>query len=172
MDCSPPGSSVHGDSPGKNTGVACHALFICFGSSVIPICSCPRLHLRWSFPLNCLFSLLVSPSLMLWILQGPTRLERQLLSTLRLSWPAACLTHFFLFFSLPFSPWWPFPLFSGTFAQLTSLAPISLPSRWHFFSCGHPLWDSFSLYLQMALFQRKKQTSWQNTPLRKLDLSF
>ena len=26
MDCSPPGSSVHGDSPGKNTGMACHAL--------------------------------------------------------------------------------------------------------------------------------------------------
>ena len=26
MDCSPPGSSVHGDSPGKNTGVDCHAL--------------------------------------------------------------------------------------------------------------------------------------------------
>ena len=26
MDCSPPGSSVHADSPGKNTGVACHAL--------------------------------------------------------------------------------------------------------------------------------------------------
>ena len=26
-DCSPPGSSVHGDSPGKNTGVGCHALF-------------------------------------------------------------------------------------------------------------------------------------------------
>ena len=26
MDCSPPGSSVHGDSPGKNTGVGCHAL--------------------------------------------------------------------------------------------------------------------------------------------------
>ena len=24
MDCSPPGSSVHGDSPGKNTGVCCH----------------------------------------------------------------------------------------------------------------------------------------------------
>ena len=24
-DCSPPGSSVHGDSPGKNTGVGCHA---------------------------------------------------------------------------------------------------------------------------------------------------
>ena len=26
MDCSLPGSSVHGDSPGKNTGVVCHAL--------------------------------------------------------------------------------------------------------------------------------------------------
>ena len=27
MDCSPSGSSIHGDSPGKNTGVGCHALF-------------------------------------------------------------------------------------------------------------------------------------------------
>ena len=27
MGCSPPGSSVHGDSPGKNTGVSCHAFF-------------------------------------------------------------------------------------------------------------------------------------------------
>ena len=26
MDYSPPGSSVHGDSPDKNTGVGCHAL--------------------------------------------------------------------------------------------------------------------------------------------------
>ena len=26
MDCNPPGSSVHGDSPGKNTGVGFHAL--------------------------------------------------------------------------------------------------------------------------------------------------
>ena len=25
MDCSPPSSSVHRDSPGKNTGVGCHA---------------------------------------------------------------------------------------------------------------------------------------------------
>ena len=25
MDCSPPGSFIHGDSPGKNTGVGCHA---------------------------------------------------------------------------------------------------------------------------------------------------
>ena len=27
MDCSPPGSFVHGDSPGKNAGVGCHAFF-------------------------------------------------------------------------------------------------------------------------------------------------
>ena len=27
MDCSPPVSSVHEDSPGKNTVVGCHALF-------------------------------------------------------------------------------------------------------------------------------------------------
>ena len=26
MDCSPPGSSVYGDSPGKNAKVGCHAL--------------------------------------------------------------------------------------------------------------------------------------------------
>ena len=26
IDCSPPGSSVHGDSSGKKTGVGCHAL--------------------------------------------------------------------------------------------------------------------------------------------------
>ena len=26
VDCSLPGSSVHGDSPGKNSGVGCHAL--------------------------------------------------------------------------------------------------------------------------------------------------
>ena len=26
MDCSSPGSSIHGDSLGKNSGMACHAL--------------------------------------------------------------------------------------------------------------------------------------------------
>ena len=26
LNCSPPHSSVHGDSPGKNTGVGCHSL--------------------------------------------------------------------------------------------------------------------------------------------------
>ena len=45
MDCSPPGSSVHGDSPGKNTGVGCHALlqgiFPTQGSNL------GLLHCRW-----------------------------------------------------------------------------------------------------------------------------
>ena len=27
MDCSPPGSSVYGDFPGKNTGVGCQGIF-------------------------------------------------------------------------------------------------------------------------------------------------
>ena len=30
IHCSPPGSSVHGDSPGKNTGVGCHAFLHLF----------------------------------------------------------------------------------------------------------------------------------------------
>jgi len=30
MDCSLPGSSVHGDSPGKNAGVDCNALLQIF----------------------------------------------------------------------------------------------------------------------------------------------
>ena len=45
MDCSPPGSSVHRDSPSKNTGVGCHALlqgiFPTHGSNL------GLLHCRW-----------------------------------------------------------------------------------------------------------------------------
>ena len=45
MNCSPPGSSAHGDFPGKNTGVGCHALlqgiFPTQGSNPDP------LHGRW-----------------------------------------------------------------------------------------------------------------------------
>ena len=52
MDCSPPGSSVHGDSPGKKTGEGCHA----FLQGIFPIQdqgSNPGLLLcRWI--LNCL----------------------------------------------------------------------------------------------------------------------
>ena len=40
MDCSPPGSSVLGDSPDKNTGVGCHALLQgIFPTQVLNPCS-------------------------------------------------------------------------------------------------------------------------------------
>jgi len=45
MDCSQPGSSVHGDSPGKNTGVGCQALL----QEVFPTQELNQglLHCRW-----------------------------------------------------------------------------------------------------------------------------
>ena len=45
MDCSLPGSSVHGDSPGKNTGVSFHALL----QRIFPIqgLNPGLLHCRW-----------------------------------------------------------------------------------------------------------------------------
>ena len=45
MDCSPPGSSVHGNSPGKNTGVDFYALLqgICRTQGLNP----GLLHCRW-----------------------------------------------------------------------------------------------------------------------------
>ena len=50
MDCSPPGSSVCGDSPGKNTGVGCRALlqeiFLTQGSNSPLLC---LLHWQVSF---------------------------------------------------------------------------------------------------------------------------
>ena len=60
MDCSPPGSSVHGDSPGKNTGVGCHAvlqgIFPTQGSNPGLLCCRPILyclsHQGSPFPMN------------------------------------------------------------------------------------------------------------------------
>ena len=45
MDCSLPGSFVHGDSPGKHTGVGCHALH----QGIFPTQGSNRglLHCRW-----------------------------------------------------------------------------------------------------------------------------
>ena len=47
MDCSPAGSSIHGNSPSKNTGMGCHALL----QGIFPIQgSSPGLpHCRWIF---------------------------------------------------------------------------------------------------------------------------
>ena len=45
MDCSLPGSSVHAGSPGKNTGVSCHALL----QGIFPTQESNQslLHCRW-----------------------------------------------------------------------------------------------------------------------------
>ena len=54
MDFSLPGSSVHGDSPGKNTGVGCHALlqgiFLTQGSNPSLLCllHCRRILYCWA----------------------------------------------------------------------------------------------------------------------------
>ena len=60
MDCSPPGSSVHGDSPGKKTGVGCHVPLP--GIFIEPASSAPALQedslplSLWGYP--CLISCL------------------------------------------------------------------------------------------------------------------
>ena len=53
MNCSPPGSSVHGISHGKNTGVGCHSLlqeiFLTQGSNP-PLLHCRQILLPLSHP--------------------------------------------------------------------------------------------------------------------------
>ena len=49
-DCSPPGSSGHGDSPSKNTGVGCHVLLQ--GIFLTQVSNLGLPHCRWI--LNCL----------------------------------------------------------------------------------------------------------------------
>ena len=48
MDCSPPGSSVHGNSQGKNIGVSCHSLL----QGIFPTqrSNPGLLHCRWILP--------------------------------------------------------------------------------------------------------------------------
>ena len=45
MDCSLPGSSAHGDFPGKNTGVGCHALL--WGIFLTQRSNLSLLHCKW-----------------------------------------------------------------------------------------------------------------------------
>ena len=48
MDCSLPGSSVHGDSPGKNPGAGCHFLLQgIFPTQGSNLCLLRLLHCRW-----------------------------------------------------------------------------------------------------------------------------
>ena len=61
MDCSPPGSSIHRDSPGKNTEVGCHFLL----QGIFPTQGLYLYLLHWqadSLPLSHLGSLQVSKS--------------------------------------------------------------------------------------------------------------
>ena len=45
MDCSPPGSSVHGESPGRNTGVGCYAFLQgIFPTQIANLCLLSLLH--------------------------------------------------------------------------------------------------------------------------------
>ena len=54
---SPPGSSVHGDSPGKNAGVACHALlFLRTQKSVFYCLPTPSLCPSDSYQLPCIIA--------------------------------------------------------------------------------------------------------------------
>ena len=51
MDCSPPGLSVHGDSPGNSTGVGCHALLQgIFLTQGVNLCllHCRRILCHWA----------------------------------------------------------------------------------------------------------------------------
>ena len=70
INCSPPGPSVHEDSPGKNTGVGCHALFQGIfptqGSNPgLPHCRCVLYHLSHQGNLlyiayiNLIFSIII-----------------------------------------------------------------------------------------------------------------
>ena len=64
MDCSLPGSSVHGDSPGKNTRIGCHALLqgssqprdetwvSCIAGRLFTVWATRQAHCRWT--LYCL----------------------------------------------------------------------------------------------------------------------
>ena len=72
MDCSPPGSSVHGDSPGKNTGVGCHALL----QGIVPSPGLnPGLpHCRWI--LYCM-SHQWSPVILEWVASPFSRVSSQ-----------------------------------------------------------------------------------------------
>ena len=72
MNCSPPGSSVHGDSPGKNTGVGCRALLRIFPTQGLN----PGLpHWRW---ILCHLSHQGNPRILEWVAYPFSR---------RTSWP-------------------------------------------------------------------------------------
>ena len=82
MDCSPLGSSVHGDSPGKNTGVGCHA----FLQGIFPtqgsnhgLLHCRQIFYHLSHQGSPIYSLNPPQSPMRWVLvTSPIQHMRQL----------------------------------------------------------------------------------------------
>ena len=75
MDCLPPGSSVHGDSPSKNTGVGCHALLQgIFPNPVLPRC-------RWIFTIWA-----TREALKLCYYAPPPKLSDPIFKGMRASW--------------------------------------------------------------------------------------
>ena len=103
MDYSPPGSSVQGDSPGKNTGVGCHALlqgiFATQGSNLgLPHCRQILYHLSHQG----------SPKILEWVAypfsRGPSQLNcgllhcRQILY--QLSYQRSLIKEYLLFNSI------------------------------------------------------------------------
>ena len=72
MDCSPPGSSVHGDSPGEYTGMGCYALLQ--GIILTQGFNTCLLHCRWIlYQLSHLGSPPVSPKILEWVAHSFSR---------------------------------------------------------------------------------------------------
>ena len=104
MDCSPPGSSVYGDAPGKHTGVACHTVL----RGIFPTQGLnPGLpHCRQSLPAE---------------LRGKPILALQppILSCFSTAQPRACKLHF---------PAWLSTWLPGTGRSLAEASPSPHPS--------------------------------------------
>ena len=86
MDCRPSGSSVHGDSPGKNIGVGCHALL----QGIFPTEGLnPDLpHCRW---ILCHLSHQGSPRISEWVAYAFSRGSSRPRNWTRVSLPADSL---------------------------------------------------------------------------------
>ena len=81
-DCRPPGSSVQGDSPGKNTGVGCHAclqgIFPIQGSNPgIPHCRLILYHLNHKGSQTVSFWLCTSAEFYVNVIQSSTKSTTQ-----------------------------------------------------------------------------------------------
>ena len=72
MVCSPPGSLVHGDSPGKNTGVRCHVL-LHWNTKAVHNVSCIRKQNNTSLFMSPFYFLHFSLSLFVGSSPPPTR---------------------------------------------------------------------------------------------------